>query len=182
MLEHLAASRGKRRPSHQGERYVRADLRPESAKFCIGLSERIELVHAAQRSRRVCTPAGKSRCNGNPLVNADMNAAAHAALPHKKRRCAIGKISLVCLESRQVNRQRDPRLLLGERQRIGECEGLHHRRDFVVAVLTLPENVEQQVDLRIPIYRHHRQTFFHCAEDLHHITSLTPSSLRLAGF
>ena len=67
-----------------------------------------------------------------------MNTAIHTTLLQEKCRRAVGEISLVRLESRQINRQRDPRLLLGERQRISEYKRLHHRRDFVVAVRSQP--------------------------------------------
>ena len=138
MLQHLSAPRGKSRSTRQGERYVRADLRPDTAKLRIGQSKSIEFVHTAQCRRRICTPAGQSRCDGNPLFDANVNTAIHTTLLQEKCRRAVGEISLVRLESRQINRQRDPRLLLGERQRIGECKRLHHRRDFVVAVRSQP--------------------------------------------
>ena len=69
----------------------------------------------------------------------------------------MSEVALIRLQPRKIHGQRDSLLLPRQCKRICECKRLHHRRNLVKPVLSKPENIERQIDLRPSENRYHRK-------------------------
>src|SRR5207247_915476 len=130
----------------QKERNVHAQPRRQFRQPRARPSESPQPIETPEGGRGVARAAPQTRRHRDPLPQPHPRARLDAGNLTEQQRRADDQVALVGGERGIVRFQRDGRSRL-QRQPIEEVHRLHHGRDLVIAVRSLAQDLERQVDL-----------------------------------